>query len=136
MDPPSFINNRLKEAKKALVAQLQALAEEPETVFALENLLISGLRHLPEVTAIILQQPTWKKHPVDQCAYGRGEQKPSTVMTNYPWEPKGVTGTGRCVIGECGGTTGNTPGDRRHTNRVVQASKTWNGGVGDGTTAD
>ena len=126
----------VQEAKKALVAQLQALAEEPETMFALENPLTSGLWNLPEVTEIILQQPTWEKHTVDQCAYGRGEQKPSTVMVNYPWEPKGMTGTGRCVTGRCGGTTGNTPGDRRHTNRVVQASKTWNGGVGDGTTAD
>ena len=126
----------VQEAKKALVAQLQALAEEPEAMFALENPLTSGLWDLPEVAAIIRRQPTWKKHPVDQCAYGRGEQKPSIVMTNCPWEPKGMTGTGRCVVGECGGTTGNAPRDRRHTNRVVQASKTWNGGVGDGTTAD
>ena len=98
--------------------------------------LTSGLWDLPEVEAIILQQPTWKKHTVDQCAYGRGEQKPSTVLTNCPWEPRGATRTGRCVLGRCGGTTGNEPGDRRHTNRVARASKAWNGGVGDGTTAD
>ena len=126
----------VQEAKKALVAQLQALAEEPETMFALENPLNSGLWNLPEVTAITSRQPTWRKHTVDQCAWGREEQKPSIVMTNYRWLPKGLTGTGRCVVGKCGGTTGNTPGDRRHTNRVVQASRAWNGGVGDGTTSD
>ena len=109
---------------------------QQQMMFALEQPRHSALWDLPEVTAIIEGQPTWTKHEVDQCAYGRGEQKPSTVMVNYPWEPKGMTGTGRCVSGKCGGTTGNTPGDRRHTNRVVQASKAWNGGVGDGTTAD
>ena len=31
---------------------------------------------------------------------------------------------------------GNEPGDRRHTNRVVRASRARNGGVVDGSTAD
>jgi hypothetical protein len=126
----------VQEAKKALVAQLQALAEEPGMMFALEQPRHSALWDLPEVTSIIEGQPTWTKHEVDQCAYGRGEQKPSVVMTNYPWQPTGLTGTGKCIQGKCGGTSGNQPGDRRHTNRVVQASKRWNGGVADGTTSE
>ena len=47
----------------------------------------------------------------------------------------GMTGTDDCIQGKCGGTSGNQPGDRWHTNRVVQASKQWNGGVADGTTS-
>jgi hypothetical protein len=65
------------------VAQLRALVEEPGMLFALEQPRHNALSDLPEVTAIIEEQPTWTKHEVDQCAYGRGEKKPSIVMTNY-----------------------------------------------------
>lgn len=126
----------VQEAKKALVAQLQALAEEPEMMFALEQPRHSALWGLPEVTAIVEEQPTWTEHEVDQCAYGRGEQKPSVVMTNFPWKPTGLTGTGKCIPGKCGGTAGNQPGDRRHTNRVVPTSRQRNGGAADGTTSE
>ena len=74
----------VQEAKKALVAQLQALAEEPGMMLALEQPRHSALWNLPEVTAIIEGQPTWIKHEVDQCVHGRGEKKPSKVMNNYP----------------------------------------------------
>jgi hypothetical protein len=104
--------DRVQEAKKALVSQLQALAEEPAMMFALEQPRHRALWDLPEVTAIVEGQPTWTKHEVDQCAYGRGEKKPSIVMTNYHWQPMGLTGTSKCIQGKCGGTSGNQPGDR------------------------
>jgi hypothetical protein len=87
----------VQEAKKALVAQLQALSEEPGMMFALEQPRHSALWDLPEVTAVIKEQLTWTKHEVDQCAYGRGEKKPSIVMTNYHWHPMG---TGECIQGK------------------------------------
>ena len=31
-------------------------------------------------------QPIWAKLEVDQCAYGRGQKKPSIVMTNCHWQ--------------------------------------------------
>jgi hypothetical protein len=52
----------------------------------------------------------WKIHQVDQCAFGRKAQKSTWILTNIPWSPSGMTGTGRCVIGQCGGTEGNIPG--------------------------
>ena len=73
----------MQEAKKALVAQLQALAEEPRMVFALEQPHHSALWDLPEVTTIIEEQATWTKHEVD----------PSIAMANYHWQPMGPAGT-------------------------------------------
>ena len=42
------------------------------------------------------------------------------ILTNIAaWNPKGITGNGRCKIGVCAGTLGNAPGDRRHLEQTV-----------------
>ena len=33
--------------------------------------------------------------------------------------------TGCCVLGECAGTRGNSPGDSKHRGRIVQDSRAW-----------
>ena len=63
---------------------------------------------------------------MDQCAYGRMSQKPTTILTNLTlgqWKPKGLTGNGRCKVGKCAGTTGNARGNKGHAEQTVPSSK-------------
>ena len=56
---------------------------------------------------------------VDQCAYGRQAQKPTRILTNIDWNPKGKYNTsGKCVIGRCAGTCDNVPGNKEHTEQI------------------
>ena len=89
----------------------------------MENPLLSDLWTLPEVQSALAANETWKLTRVDQCAYGRGSQKPTTILHNTQWKPVGLTGNGRCKIGACAGTCNNEPGDRRHKEQTIPATK-------------
>jgi hypothetical protein len=95
----------------AVEEQMRALEEEGIS-FILENPVGSQFWELDSVKTRIarLADKGWKIHQVDQCAFGRKSQKSTLILTNIPWIPSGLTGTGRCVIGRCAGTMGNTPG--------------------------
>ena len=75
-------------------------------LFALENPMGSDLWTLPSVADRIKRNAGWTLTRVDQCAYGRPNQKPSYILHNLgsAWQPTGITGTGKCVRGVCGGT--------------------------------
>ena len=102
--------------------------QEPYTLFALEC-SECDMWSLPVVEATMAMMVTgghWGLHEVDQCAFGRLEQKPTKILTTIKWSPVGITSKpGYCVIGECAGTMGNSPGDRRHRGRVMQDSQAW-----------
>ena len=102
---------KFAECKVSIEAQLSALEQEG-IMFALENPMGSFFWKLPAVTDRIarLHHKGWRTHRVDQCAFGREAQKPTMILTNIPWEPEGLTGTGRCKTGMCTGTQNNTPG--------------------------
>ena len=101
---------QLKECLRAIEAQMAALEEEEHLgrglLFALENPLGSDLWTLPSVADRIKRNARWTLTRVDQCAYGRPNQKPSCILHNLgsAWRPTGITGTGKCVRGVCGGT--------------------------------
>jgi hypothetical protein len=113
----------MEEAMRAIKNQLEALEAHPEIPFALENPAHSQLWEIPEVVSALLNNPDWRRHTVDQCAYGRKAQKPSAILTNIKWEPKGMTGTGRCVTGKCGGTRNNEEGNRKHQEQTITCDK-------------
>ena len=100
----------LEECVQAVEAQMAALEEEEYLgrglLFALENPMGSDLWTLPSVADRIKRNAGWTLTRVDQCAYGRPNQKPSYIMHNLgsAWQPTGITGTGKCVRGVCGGT--------------------------------
>ena len=100
----------LEECMQAVEAQMAALEEEEYLgrglLFALENPMGSDLWTLPSVADRIKRNAGWTLTRVDQCAYGRPNQKPSYILHNLgsAWQPTGITGTGKCVRGVCGGT--------------------------------
>tara|TARA_R110001592_G_scaffold181397_1_gene424161 strand:+ start:1497 stop:3056 length:1560 start_codon:yes stop_codon:yes gene_type:complete len=108
---------------QSISQQMEALVEE-NPLFMLENPQASHFWELTQVKQAIAKMSTkgWKLYTVDQCAYGRKAQKPTVILTNIPWDPQGLTGTGRCVTGSCGGTMGNvpgTPGAGKHSQQTV-----------------
>jgi hypothetical protein len=114
----------LKQCLEAVENQMRALEEENETIrFALENPDTSDLWDIPGVVGRIRKKKLgWRVIRVDQCAYGRKCKKPTKILTNMrTWEPKGITGTGRCVHLKCGGTKGNKPGtgQGRHEQQMI-----------------
>lgn len=71
------------------------------------------------VKKAIKKNKKWKLIPIDQCAYGRLAQKPTSILTNVNWSPKGTHSlNGRCVIGVCAGTKHNKPGDKDHAEQI------------------
>jgi hypothetical protein len=111
-----------QDCQKAVEEQLRALEEE-NMMFAIENPEGSHFWELESVTTRVerMESRNWKIHKIDQCAYGREAKKPTWILTNIPWTPKGITGTGRCKIGTCAGTLGNTPGTKgagQHTQQT------------------
>ena len=107
---------RLQEEREAYKTCLQAVEEQMKALeeeymwIALENPLGSHFWELKSVTSRMKRNPKWKLTRVDQCTYGRPAQKATMILTNMKWKPKGLTGNGRCKVGMCGGTLGNTPG--------------------------
>ena len=65
---------------------------------------------------------TWRLDPIDRCAYGRLEQKPTGILHNTDWRPKGSTGDGRCKAGKCTGTK-TSSGRTAHPCQTVANSK-------------
>jgi hypothetical protein len=119
---------------RSIEEQMRALEEEG-VPFILENPHGSQFWELTSVKERIqrLAGTGWKIHQVDQCAYGRKSQKSTLILTNIPWTPSGLTGTGRCAIGQCGGTLGNTPGalgSGRHAQQTSANDKTRRTKVG------
>jgi hypothetical protein len=109
------------ECKQGIEEQMRALEEE-QIPFALENPSGSYFWELDSVKLRMEKMPGWRLHEVDQCAYGRLAQKPTKILTNVGWRPRGLTGNGRCKVGRCSGTWGNTPGavgSRRHKQQTV-----------------
>ena len=116
----------LREAGVSTQHLMQALEAAPETKFALENPATSELWKMKTVTEAMERNPGWRKVRVDQCAYGRLSQKPTTILTNLTqgqWNPQGQTGNGRCKVGTCAGTAGNARGDKRHAEQTVPNTK-------------
>ena len=112
-----------EEARRGVQYLIQFLEECPELLFALENPRLSDMWALPEVREALKRNVTWKLTIVDQCAYGRASQKPSRILHNTRWEPRGITGNGRCSTGRCAGTKGNRPGSAAHKEQTIPASK-------------
>ena len=111
-----------KEATEAIRRQLEALETHPELIFALEQPEDSSLWDLPVVKKYLKRNPSWVRHSVDQCAYGREAQKPTAVLTNSEWTPMGMTGQGKCIIGRCAGTRDNQQGDKQHAKLTIASS--------------
>jgi len=112
---------RYAECKQGIEEQMRALEEE-KLPFALENPAGSHFWELDSVKLRMERLPAWKLHEVDQCAYGRLAQKPTRILTNVEWNPRGLTGDGKCKVGKCSETWGNTPGapgSRRHSQQTV-----------------
>ena len=110
------------EATRAVKHQLEALETHPDLIFALEQPEESQLWDLPVVKRFLKRNPSWVRQSVDQCAFGREAQKPTAILTNSGWTPRGLTGHGRCVIGRCAGTEGNQQGDKKHKKLTVSTS--------------
>jgi hypothetical protein len=102
---------------------MEALEAENHIMFAMENPAHSDLWEMPEVKSRIQDQSlNWRLVQVDQCAYGRKCKKPTRILTNIMnWEPKGLTGNGRCKILKCGGTSMNKagPGQGKHEQQMI-----------------
>ena len=123
--PERVQEERLKfeECRRAVESQMKALEEE-DVLFALENPMSSHFWEMEEVTSRVarMESKGWRIIRVDQCAYGRQARKETRILTNIRWSPTGLTGTGRCVIGQCSGTLGATPGSegaKRHAQQTV-----------------
>ena len=121
---------------RAVEEQMRALEEEGDTLFALENPVGSYFWELEAVKSRItrLAHRGWKVIRVDQCAYGRCARKETLILTNIQWDPRGVTGTGRCMVGRCTGTLGaipGTPGADRHTQQTITSEHTRRTRVGE-----
>lgn len=114
----------IRESATSARRMLEGLEAHPGLLFALENPFTSRLWELAEVLEVCQRNPAWRKIRVDQCAYGRKSQKPTYILTNIKgWKPRGLTGSGRCVLGTCAGTLGNSRGDARHAEQTVPNSK-------------
>jgi len=116
------------ESHLAIENQLSALIQEPGVLFALEcsNCAMWDLNVVKASLCMMVGGGHWHLHEVDQCAFGRLEQKPTKILTNIDWLPEGITSKpGCCVLGECAGTRGNSPGGSKHRGRIVQDSRAW-----------
>jgi hypothetical protein len=91
------------DAKQAVETQLLSLERNAHLKFILENPSTSELWELPQVQEIIQRNPTWTVSYIDRCAYGRRSQKPTNILHNTPWIPRGTTGNGMCAAGKCTG---------------------------------
>ena len=127
--PERLAQEREKYSKclEAVEQQMRALEEE-DIPFALENPLGSHFWELESVKQRIerMYPKGWKLHQVDQCAYGRLSKKPTMILTNINWTPRGLTRDGKCKIGKCSGTLGNTPGAPgagKHDQQIVADQK-------------
>jgi len=128
MMPTSRLENsraELEQCKIAITNQLNALLEEAEMKFAMENPEKSHLWDLVRENPGAVEKLTsgrWRMVTVHQCAYGRKCKKPTTILTNIgEWKPVGATGNGRCVPLKCGGTKNNKPGpgQGRHEQQMI-----------------
>jgi hypothetical protein len=109
----------LRETVNTARMMLEALEQEPGLSFALEHPANSDLWTIFK-EVITRNAPKWRVVNVDQCAYGRELKKPTKILTNVSgWQPRGLTGTGRCVIGKCAGTKDNLPGNKNHRQQIV-----------------
>jgi hypothetical protein len=114
----------LRESEETLRNVMHALEAHPKLRFALENPATSQTWKATPVKDAMERHPEWKLIRVDQCAYGRRSQKPTSILTNLQnWTPKGRTGNGKCKLGACGGTEHNERGDGRHEEQTVPNSK-------------
>ena len=113
----------LRQCEKAVENQMEALEQETGNIlFAVENPATSDFWKMEAVTSRIQRQKAWRIVRTDQCAYGRKCKKPTNILTNIEsWKPKGITGSGRCVILTCGGTKNNAPGkgQRQHEQQMI-----------------
>ena len=123
--PQRLLAERAKYAAclRSIEEQMRAL-EEDNPIFMLENPEGSHFWELDSVTKRVARMAHrgWRIHRVDQCAFGRKAQKATMILTNLQWNPCGITGTGRCLIGQCAGTLGNipgTPGSGKHEQQTV-----------------
>ena len=119
---------RYQQCKEAIKQQMRALEQE-NMLFALENPKGSYFWELTTVKSTIarMRSKGWTLHEVDQCAYGRMAKKPTIILTNIPWTPRGITGNGRCHISKCAGTMNNdprAPGAREHNQQTVADATT------------
>lgn len=55
-----------------------------------------------------------KRTTVDYCSYGKPYRKSTDLWTSFQFEPRGVTGNGRCELGACGQGTRNKEGRFKH----------------------
>jgi hypothetical protein len=110
-------------AKRGVTYLITFLEETPGLLFAVENPMTSDMWKLPEVREAMQRNPEWHLTTVDQCAYGRASQKPTRILHNTQWKPRGITGNGRCAAGKCAGTEGNKPGNRMHREQTIPATK-------------
>ena len=123
--PKEVLEAKQEEYAQCLTAidnQMTALEEESDLIkFALENPKTSDLWNLPSVVKAIERNPSWRLVPVDQCAYGRKCKKPTMILTNLNWKPEGMTKSGRCIIGKCGGTKNNPagPNKAKHQQQMI-----------------
>jgi hypothetical protein len=111
------------EARRGVQYLIAFLEESPHLLFAVENPRLSDMWGLAEMRGAMRRNPEWKAVVVDQCAYGRASQKPTQILHNIQWKPEGTTGNGRCSAGRCEGTKGNAPGNRRHKEQTIPATK-------------
>ena len=109
-----------QQCLNAIENQMEALDQESNNIlFAMENPATSDLWDLESVKGRISRNHSWELRTVDQCAYGRKCKKPTKILTNLAnWNPRGITGDGRCKVGRCGGTVNNPEGP--HQNRHEQ----------------
>ena len=112
-----------QQCLEAIENQMEALDQETNSVaFAMENPSTSDLWNLDSVKERISRNDTWRVITVDQCAYGRKCKKPTKILTNLAnWNPIGITGDGRCMVGGCGGTVNNPKGPHqsRHEQSMI-----------------
>ena len=85
--PPGQIEHEMElliESQLAIENQLSALMQEPYTLFALEcsDCDMWSLPVLEATMAMMVTGGHWYLHEVDQCAFGRLEQKPTKILTN------------------------------------------------------
>ena len=114
---------RYRTAKAGVKLQLESLERHPNIPFLVENPADSELWELDEVKAILSRQEGWVKRVIDRCAYGRGEKKPTIILTNIlSWTPKGTTRNGRCKAGRCTGHRTDS-GKTSHPSQTVANSK-------------
>jgi hypothetical protein len=109
---------------EALIRVLMHHRKEHKFEIVLEN-PVGSLTHRPFMQDIEwISQTT--KHTVNYCAYGATYKKPTHIWTTMTdWQPKGVTGSGRCE-GKCGQLISTGPhekeeGGKKHRKRHIHA---------------